>query len=332
MGKNKKATKKVAHDSVLTIDSAQQIIRNYQEDYGFVDILDRFMCNEFVHTGSIPICKTPNVLALGGANLEYDIIINPKTIAKCMGKADEWHHGHDLDKDIFKYLVFELRNPVMLLKGSKENTLVAVTSLKDRQGRPIVVSVALERRNAHHLANQITSAYGRNNFNSYLRRQVKEGNLIAINKNKANQMFRSAGLQLPIEETTISFDNSISYSFENVKVFSKESLEKLKVFNKENTDSWSVSAAEITRLFDSFANLLSSNEEVMDMIRFFGYAGNEIYSSRLWHDFQCDKEYLKDNEFVSNLNVVLQAAMDCAKEFKGGLRSKNKEFDKYVFK
>ena len=206
----------------------QQLIRNYEEDCGFADVLDRFARHEFATIGTIPVCKTPLVLSLGGADLGLDVIINPKTILKCMGKPDERFHGHDLDKDLFKYLIFELRNPAMLLNGSKPDTLVAVTDLMDRQGRPIIVSIALNRRNAHHLANQITSAYGRNNFSDYLRRQVENGSLIAINKNKANQMFQSAGVQFPMEETLISFDNSIAYTFENVKVLSVENYKNFK--------------------------------------------------------------------------------------------------------
>lgn len=226
MDEKKKTARTAVSDETMMM---QRLIRNYDEDCGFADILDRFARHEFAQMGTIPVCKTPLVLSLGGANLGFDVIINPKTILKCMSKPDERFHGHDLDKDLFKYLIFEMRNPTMLLKGSKPNTLVAVTDLMDRQGRPIIVSIALGRRNAHHLANQITSAYGRNDFPGYLKRQVELGNLIAINKNKANQMFQSAGVQFPMEETLISFDNSIAYSFENVKVLSVENYKNIEV-------------------------------------------------------------------------------------------------------
>lgn len=224
MDEKKKTAGRAVSDEAKMV---KQLIRNYEEDCGFADVLDRFARHEFAAMGTIPVCKTPLVLSLGGADLRLDVIINPKTILKCMSKPDERFHGHDLDKDLFKYLIFEMRNPAMLLKGSKLNTLVAVTDLMDRQGRPIIVSIALGRRNTHHLANQITSAYGRNDFPSYLKRQVELGNLIAINKNKANQMFQSAGVQFPMEETLISFDNSIAYSFENVKVLSVENYKKI---------------------------------------------------------------------------------------------------------
>lgn len=212
---HKKAAGRVAENDRKML---RRMAQGYEDDYGFADILDRFERHEFAHMGTIPVCKTPNVLALGEANLELDMVINPSTILKCMSKPQQRYHGHDLDKDIFKYLIYELRNPVMLLRGSQEGTLVAVTDLIDRQGRPIIVSIALNRKNAHHLVNQITSAYGRNDFDRYLRKQIEKGNLIAINKIKANQMLQSAGVQFPMEEALICFDNSIAYTLRNVKV------------------------------------------------------------------------------------------------------------------
>lgn len=51
----------------------------------------------------------------------------------------------------------------------------------------------------------------------------REINYIAANKEKAEQMLQSLGLQLPQEETFISFDNNISYSMANVKYLEENS-------------------------------------------------------------------------------------------------------------
>ena len=64
--------------------------------------------------------------------------------------------------------------------------------------------------------NRVTSAYGHNNFTEYLDRQIKSGNVISCNKNKADKMAQSLGLQSPPEETIISFDDSIAYTKQNV--------------------------------------------------------------------------------------------------------------------
>ena len=99
MEEKKKTTETVVTDEENMV---QQLIRIYDEDSGFGDILDRFARMEFAQMGTIPVCKTPNVLSLGGAVLDLDVVINPSTILKCMGKPNERMHGHDLDKDIFK--------------------------------------------------------------------------------------------------------------------------------------------------------------------------------------------------------------------------------------
>lgn len=208
-------------------DMAKQLIRNYDEDCGFADVLDKFLRREFSGTATIPVCKTPNVLVFGGAKPGLEVVINPSTIRKCMAPPDERFGescGHDLDRETLKYLVFALRNPVFLLKGSQPDSVVAVTDLIDKEGRPIVVPVALNRRNAWHPVIQIVSAYGRNNFEYYLQHQIEKGNLLAINRSKASQVLLATGVQFPTEEMVISFDNSIAYTFENVKIVSTESL------------------------------------------------------------------------------------------------------------
>ena len=40
-----------------------------------------------------------------------------------------------------------------------------------------------------------------------------------LHKKRADEMLRSAGLQLPLENTFINSDNSIAYSAENVKTY-----------------------------------------------------------------------------------------------------------------
>lgn len=40
-----------------------------------------------------------------------------------------------------------------------------------------------------------------------------------MHKKRADEMLRSAGLQLPLENTFINSDNSIAYSAENVKTY-----------------------------------------------------------------------------------------------------------------
>lgn len=69
--------------------------------------------------------------------------------------------------------------------------------------------------------NDIRSVYGRDNFEQFLQSNLEKGNLIAINKEKVNEMLCSIGKWYPKENTFISFDSSIAYSMQNVKGFEK---------------------------------------------------------------------------------------------------------------
>lgn len=222
-----KTTLSVDEDDILRY--AEKIRLNHQEDKAFEEIIVRFVdVSQDKINEQITIGKTPYSLVLAGADGDLPLTISPETIIKCMGDANEVYHGHSLSEEIMKQLPGELRVPTLILKGSHKNSLVAVTELRDEENNIIIAAVELNSRRARQEVNRVTSAYGKNNVQQYIDRQVnKEHNLIACNKEKADKMFQSLGLQLPPEETFIGFDNSIAFSSENVKGFSEIILENI---------------------------------------------------------------------------------------------------------
>ena len=56
-----------------------------------------------------------------------------------MSEADEKYHGHAISYEIMKKLPQQLRNPVMVFKGSANNSLVVITDLKDKEQRGIMI-------------------------------------------------------------------------------------------------------------------------------------------------------------------------------------------------
>lgn len=206
-------------DEENILKMAEKIQQNNQENKMFSEALDRFLDETKSPTNKpILIGDTPNALTVAGADAAKPLIIRPATIVKAMGNSETVFHGHGLSKDIMKQLSSELRNPVLILKGSHDESLVAVTELDDKNNDKVIVPVELNSKDGRHEVNRITSAYGKENIANYLNTQVYiKHNLIACNKEKADKMFQSLGLQLPPEETFISFDNSIAYSTANVK-------------------------------------------------------------------------------------------------------------------
>lgn len=197
-------------------DIYAKIRENKLEDEKFTYMIDTFLKMELATDGSIRIGKTPLSLLLAGADQGCDLYIAPGTIWKCVANYGKRYHAHSLDVNIVKSILSELRNPIMILKGSHKNSLVAVTNNKDNLDRTVITSIDLNVPEKRFLVNKITSAHGRRSFKHYISEQIKSGNLIAYNKNKANELLQSLGLQSPLEESFICYDDSISYTLDNV--------------------------------------------------------------------------------------------------------------------
>lgn len=204
----------------------EKIEQNKKENIEFAEKLSSLLNNDDPYS-AITIGKTPYSLIAVGANSDLDLLIRPDTIRKCMREATADEHGHLLTEEMLQALPDELRNPILILKGSHEGSVVAVTELKDNENKEVIVSVEFNSGQDFGVVNRITSAYGKDNFQKYLNREIYEkSNLIAVNKNKANEMLRPFGLQLPTGNTFISFDNSIAYTLDNVKYPDEKTTEK----------------------------------------------------------------------------------------------------------
>lgn len=226
---SEKSTITVDEDDILRMSA--KIKQNQEEDIRFSNSIDKYLSNPDTETQPLVVGTTSNALAISGANPNLDVVINPRTIRKCMSEPDEHFHGHALSKELIKQIPSQLRNPVMVFKGSTEKSLVVITELKDKENKGVIVALSLASRQGFSEVNRISSAYGKNNLANYLFTQIQNNNLIAVNRKKADRMLHSTGLQLPKENTFFSFNNSISYSMQNVKI-PEQNLQ----VNKEKAD------------------------------------------------------------------------------------------------
>lgn len=115
---------------------------------------------------------------------------------------------------------------IMFFRGTHENSLLAITSVKDDKKRNIVISIDLNKQESFSYANSVTSIYGRDNLERYIEKNIDNGNLLAVNTNKADKMLHSIGKSYPEENTFINFDNSIAFTMENVNNKNKIFFEK----------------------------------------------------------------------------------------------------------
>jgi hypothetical protein len=199
------------------LEEALRQNRNLYEDNSFAVNVSKFINGTINRTKPIVVGVTPYVLNLAGAKQDIDVTINISTLKKCMSEPDEYYHGHALSEEIIKKIPEEIRNPVMILSGSQDNTIIEISQLQDNENREIIIAIELSKNDGFNEVNRITSIYGKDKFKNYIEKQLSEDKLIAANKEKTDEMLHSLGLQLPQENTFISYDDSITYSAQDVK-------------------------------------------------------------------------------------------------------------------
>ena len=188
--------------------------------------------------------KTPNSLVICNANKNNNIIITKKVIDKCI-KPEMRNYdgkrlrgsGHGLNTEQLLLSIKSLTNPIMVLKGSVDNSLVAITELKDSQNREIIVPVSLNKQGFASEINEIVSVYGREEFSKYIKDQIEKGNVVSVHKEKAEEFLRRKGVDFPSPESFISYDDSIAYTLKNVKYPEKNLIEQANVSQKSEVIS-----------------------------------------------------------------------------------------------
>ena len=172
---------------------------------------------------SILIGKTPNILVACGAE-GVDFTISKTVIDKCTrpeirdaeGKLTG-KTGHGLTEEQLYSALMNVKEPVMVLKGNRENSLVVVTEYPDDKSRPIVVSVILDKKSGRTMINGVSSVYGRDKFEEYLERQIQADNILAFDNKKAEPLLQPIGKWYPKRGEVFSYDATIAYSMESVK-------------------------------------------------------------------------------------------------------------------
>ena len=157
---------------------------------------------------------TPDVFVKHGAK-KLDLIMLPEVVIKTTGGK------HSIAIDEIAKLPSELRDPIMLFKGSQSNSFVALTELKDKNGNDVIVAVHINNKINRTIINRIASLYsksdnfGNNHIENYVKQQIEQGNLLDASIIKAPNWFTSKGLQLPkLVQTILNANSSISDSTE----------------------------------------------------------------------------------------------------------------------
>ena len=218
----------------FTEDEAKKIEENQQEEKAFRKALSKLLAGDSqVASKPLLIGVTPNSIDCCIEKKGLDLVITKAVIKKCMraevrdeeGKQTK-KSGHGLTEQQLNDIVWAIKRPVMIIKGSQPDSLAVMTDLKDNEDRYIFAFIAIDQAGATANVNMIASTYGRNNLEDYLQRCVESDMILAINKEKVNDVCLSIGGHFSEATALINFDNTIAYTLKSVKRKNEDLAEK----------------------------------------------------------------------------------------------------------
>ncbi len=144
--------------------------------------IDDWISGEFKKDNHLTVLKeTPEIYQeYGIKNLPITVASNKlERIINSEGKQKRKYHG--LGVEIAKQLPQAIKNPISVL-NSHDNNIVVITNLVDGENRPIMASLLIDGigriEDVNIAANVMTSAYGRENYDNYIKRNTEAGNVI----------------------------------------------------------------------------------------------------------------------------------------------------------
>ena len=218
----------------FTEDEAKKIEENQQEEKAFRKALSKLLAGDSqVASKPLLIGVTPNSIDCCIEKKGLDLVITKAVIKKCMraevrdeeGKQTK-KSGHGLTEQQLNDIVWAIKRPVMIIKGSQPDSLAVMTDLKDNEDRYIFAFIAIDQAGATANVNMIASTYGRNNLEDYLQRCVESDMILAINKEKVNDVCLSIGGHFSEATALINCDNTIAYTLKSVKRKNEDLAEK----------------------------------------------------------------------------------------------------------
>jgi len=207
-------------------EEVNKIERNKKEESEFHNNFSKLLSGDrLVASRPIIIGVTPNAIDCCLEHKGLDLVITKSVIKKCMKKEirDESgkqikKSGHGLTEQMINDVVWAIKRPVMILRGSKPQSIALMTELKDKEERYIFVFISVNQINAVGKVNVVASVYGRNNYEEYLRRSAENNMILAINKEKVDDLHLSIGGHFSEAIAPINFDSTIAYTYNSVKI------------------------------------------------------------------------------------------------------------------
>lgn len=214
---------------VTAEDNAENV--RYSKSKSFSEQVDDVLNGADTSNSHLKVMDTPQLLQKAGLpNLPILITAKHiKTITSYSGDSEANYHG--LDAEIVKKLPEYISSPVMIADSlTRDDSIVIITEALDSNNNPVIAAIMLNGTgrldNKFIDANIMTSAYGKNNFQSFINRIADRDSVIYWNRKKSQNLSVNLGVQFPDVITNLDSDIIIRQTRANVNSNSTQNFEK----------------------------------------------------------------------------------------------------------
>lgn len=277
----------------------------FEANNSFARQVDAVLSGADATSTHLKVMGTPLILRqLGAQNIP--VLMTAKHLKNIVADSgdDNGVNYHGIDVDLIKKLPELLSDPVMVMDSlTRDDSVVIVTSAVDKENRPIIGAIKFDGfGNLNDIeidANILTSTYGRNNFNYFIKRNVDENKILYWDKEKSQELIKTPGLQLPDNLNSLTtniiirkakaFVNSLDEKNENIPVDEAKKAEKRNAKTEQAIDKMSDNV-----VFSS--EVLATRQEMLNII-WSGY-GNDYYAVSNEKILIPDEDDERDNGFI----------------------------------
>lgn len=193
------------------------------EKRDFAEQVDEVLSGNFPRGNAVYVGQTPKMLAEIGLNGDLPMLTTAKHLRDANAPKNTKLHHHGIDSDQLKSIPQKVADPVMLMDSLdiNSNSIVVVTDMLDEDKSPIVVSIKADGRGMYNNieidANFVTGYYGRDGFKMFVKKNIAAGNILYINKKKAENLSAESSTSWLEQLKDFDFDVIIRKSRASVK-------------------------------------------------------------------------------------------------------------------
>lgn len=142
---------------------------------------------------AVSVCKTPDLLQKAGCK-PLPMHMSQQHLLDCMHpKQKENAHYHGLMKAEIKKIPEALECPVILAESmTRKDTMIALLDYREQNGNPLLVAIRPNGKALYQVeqidSNFIMSVYGKDHFQNFLQKMIKEDKLIYIDQEKGKRL------------------------------------------------------------------------------------------------------------------------------------------------